>query len=69
MKTTDDCQIDDGFVNYLVFTYCTFDLDLIWISLILIVSKLIIFEFLMNRSVKNDANNLRDCGFSCFLSD
>ena len=37
MKTTDDCQIEDGFVNYLVFTYCTFELDLIWISLIMIV--------------------------------
>ena len=37
MKTTDDCQIDDGFVNYLVFTYCNFELDLIWIPLIIIV--------------------------------
>lgn len=38
MKTTDDCQIDDGFINYLVFTYCSFSLSMTWFALILMVN-------------------------------
>ena len=43
MKTTDDCQIDDGFVNYLVFTFCNFNSDQIWVSLLLLVRSYINF--------------------------
>jgi hypothetical protein len=25
MNTTENCQIDDGFINYLVFSFCNFD--------------------------------------------
>ena len=44
MKTTDNCQIDDGFINYLVFTYCAFDLVNTWIPIILMVTKSTFFE-------------------------
>ncbi|CAF0867594.1 unnamed protein product [Brachionus calyciflorus] len=45
MKTTDDCQIDDGFINYLVFTYCSFSLDFTWLGVILILG-LLVFLFI-----------------------
>lgn len=42
MKTTDDCQIDDGFINYLVLTFCDFSSGNIWLSLFLLVSTLVL---------------------------
>lgn len=50
MKTTENCQIDDGFVNYLVFTYCNFELDLTWLAILLLVIQVSIHSrWLWNR--------------------
>lgn len=38
MKTTDDCKIDDGFVNYLVFAFCNFGTHQTWLAVVLLVS-------------------------------
>lgn len=35
MNSTDDCQIEDGFINYVVWAFCTFDIDYTWIPIIL----------------------------------
>ena len=45
MKTTENCQIDDGFINYLVFSFCSFDYDQTWIPA-LIMAILLFFLFI-----------------------
>ncbi len=35
MKTTEQCQIEDGFINYLVFAFCNFDDSQVYIPCIL----------------------------------
>ena len=54
MKTTDDCQIEDGFVNYLVLSYCSFDTNLIWLAIILMVINIYNIHFLVNLDFYSD---------------
>lgn len=50
MRITDDCQMDDGFINYLTFVFCIFGDKLVPLGLILLVNIESIF-FLNNYSV------------------
>jgi hypothetical protein len=42
MNKTENCQIDDGFINYLVFSFCNFDLNQTWIAVLLMAVWLFI---------------------------
>ena len=57
MNTTENCQIDDGFVNYLVFTYCSFTLDFTWFAIILLVIK---NKIALTKSVQHNFNKNRN---------
>ena len=46
MNTTDNCQIDGGFVNYLVLTFCSFDADTRWLAVTLEVWTIILLSLL-----------------------
>ena len=44
MNKTENCQMDDGFINYLVFSFCNFDYQQAWIpALIMGVWLFILF--------------------------
>ena len=44
MRTTENCQIDDGFINYLIFAFCNFDYTQTWVpALILAVWLFVLF--------------------------
>jgi len=45
MKTTENCQIDDGFINYLVFSFCNFDYNQTWMPA-LIMAVWLFFLFI-----------------------
>lgn len=36
MKTTANCHSDDGFIDYLIFTFCTFDKEIAYIPIIIL---------------------------------
>lgn len=38
MRTTDDCQMDDGFLNYLTFAFCTLGERLVPLALTILVN-------------------------------
>ena len=37
VKATDDCQIDEGFIDYIIFVYCDFSSKLLPLALIILV--------------------------------
>ena len=46
MRTTDDCKLDSGFINYLIFLFCTVGGKTVIPGLILLVSiKTLVFLF------------------------
>jgi hypothetical protein len=44
MKNTSDCQMDEGFINYLTLTFCSFSLDYTWLAITLMVFRFILKE-------------------------
>lgn len=42
MKTTANCAMDEGFINYLTFTYCSFSGDTFFVAIILLALWLIV---------------------------
>lgn len=42
MNTTDNCHLDDGFFDYLLFTYCDFSDNSTWLAMILLALWLLI---------------------------
>lgn len=44
MKNTSDCQMDEGFINYLTLTFCSFSLDYTWLAILLMVFHYIIHK-------------------------
>lgn len=53
INTTGNCQIDGGFINYLVFAFCTFDYDQTWIPVIIMAGWL--FFLFVGLGVTADA--------------
>ena len=42
MRNTEECQIDDGFVNYLIFTFCSFSIERTWLAMIVMSAWLFV---------------------------
>jgi len=42
MQTTENCHTDDGFVDYLIFVFCSFSLDYTWLAVILLAVWLVV---------------------------
>jgi hypothetical protein len=42
MRTTENCHSEEGFFDYLVFSFCSFNADTTWIAMILLAAWLFI---------------------------
>jgi hypothetical protein len=47
MRITDDCQMDDGFINYLTFVFCVFGDKLVPLGLTLLVNIKNVFKIII----------------------